>query len=84
MKLTDRVAIVTGAGQWIGRAIALRLAEEGADVVVDDIHIERASQVADEIRGLGRQALGIEADVSKSQEVNRMSKAALDEFGKVD
>jgi len=84
MKLTDRVAMVTGAGQWIGRAIALRLAEEGADVVVDDIHIERACQVADEIRGLGRQALGIEADVSKSQEVNRMAKAALDEFGKVD
>ncbi|MFC1945889.1 SDR family NAD(P)-dependent oxidoreductase [Chloroflexota bacterium] len=84
MRLVGKVAVVTGAGQWIGRAIALRLAGEGADVVVDDIVIERAREVADEIRGLGRKALAVQTDVTRSQETDAMAKAALAEFGKID
>jgi len=83
-RLTGKVAIVTGAGQWIGKEIALRLAGEGADVVVDDIVIERANEVADEIRGMGRKALAVKTDVTKRVEVEAMVKAALDEFGKID
>ena len=82
--MKDKVAIVTGAGQGFGRAIALRLAVEGADVVVDDIDIKQANKVIDEIRGLGRKALATGADVTKSHEAEEMVKAALDEFGKID
>lgn len=84
MKLDGKVAIVTGGGQGIGRAIALRLAKEGADVVVNDINMETASSVADEIKAIGRRALAIKADVSNSQEVNEMVETTLRELGKVD
>lgn len=84
LHLTGKVAIVTGAGQWIGRAIALRLAEEGANVVVVDLVIERANKVAEEIRGLGRRALALKTDVTKSQEVEAMVKTTLNEFGGID
>ncbi|MFC1945875.1 SDR family NAD(P)-dependent oxidoreductase [Chloroflexota bacterium] len=83
-RMTDKVAIVTGAGQWIGRAIALRLAEEGADVVIDDIVVERANKVADEVRALGRKALAVGTDVSNSRDVEEMVKATLEQFGKID
>jgi len=83
-RLKDKVAIVTGSGQWIGRSIALRLAEEGCDVVIDDIDIAKANKVANEVRSLGRRALVVGADVTKSKQVNAMVKAALAEFGKID
>jgi NAD(P)-dependent dehydrogenase (short-subunit alcohol dehydrogenase family) len=83
-RMTGKVAIVTGAGQGFGRAIALRLAVEGADVIVDDIAIELANEVVDEIRSLGRKALATGADVTKHCEAEEMVKAALDEFGKID
>lgn len=79
-----KVAIVTGAGQWIGRAIALRLAEEGCDVVVDDIVVSRAEAVAEEIRALGRRAMVSGCDVMKNHEVKKMVADALEEFGHVD
>ena len=84
MKLEGKVAMVTGAGQGIGKAIALGLAREGADVVVNDISLETASGVADEIKAMGRQALAIKADVTQSKEVNEMVKTALNEMGKID
>jgi len=84
MKLLDKTAIVTGSGQLIGRAIALRLAEEGANVIVDDIEIDRASKVAEEIKKLGRNAIAIQADVTNSEDVKRMVDLALTEFGKID
>ena len=82
--LQGKVAIVTGSGQWIGRAIALRLAEEGADIVVNDIVIELANKAADEIKGLGRKALAIKADATKMPEAEQMVKSTLAEFGKID
>ena len=84
MKLEGKVAMVTGAGQGIGRAIALSLAKEGAGVVVNDINPETAAGVADEIRAMGRRALAIKADVTQSKEVNEMVETALNEMGKID
>jgi len=67
LKLKDKIAIVTGASQGIGKAIALGLAEEGADVVVNcDRNVDGAEIAADEIRALGRWAMVAQADVSKS------------------
>lgn len=79
-----KVAIVTGAGQWIGRATALRLALEGCDVVVDDIVITRAQEVAEEIRALGRRAVATGCDVTKNHEVKKMVADTIEEFGHLD
>jgi len=65
MDLSNRVAIVTGSGQGIGKAIALKLAEVGATIVVNDIG-ETAESVAKEIKSMNRQSLAVLADVSSS------------------
>jgi len=85
MKLKGKVAIVTGASQGIGRGISLGLAEAGADVVVNcDRNVNGAETVANEIRALGRRAIVAQADVSKSNDVNRMIQQALRAFGTID
>jgi len=83
MDLSNRVAIVTGSGQGIGRAIALKLAEVGAIVVVNDIG-EAAQSVAEEIRAMNRQSLAVLADVSSSPDVARLVETTTDTYGKVD
>lgn len=84
MRLKGKVAIVTGAGQGIGRAIALIFAKEGADVVVADVNLEGAEKVADEIKVPGHQAQAIKVDVSTIGEVNQMVKKVVDNFNKID
>ena len=84
MKFEGKVAIVTGAGRGLGRAIALALAREGADVTITDIDLEAAKSVADEVKALGRQALAIKADVIQNSEVKEMVETTLRELGKVD
>ena len=84
MRLKERIAVVTGSGAGIGRAIALRLAQEGANVVVADIDVERANKVVDETKAFGGNALAIKVDVTKSEETNLMCKVALDEWGRID
>lgn len=84
MRLKGQIAIVTGAGQGIGRAIAIKLAKEGAAVTVNDIDLEKAEKVAEEIESQGGQALPVKADVSKAEEVNRLVAQTLDKFKKVD
>jgi len=84
VKLEGKVAIVTGGGQGIGRGIVQCLAEEGADVAIITRHAESASKAVEEIRALGRKALGMAADVTKSEDVTRAVKATIDYFGKVD
>ncbi|MFC1592903.1 SDR family NAD(P)-dependent oxidoreductase [Candidatus Omnitrophota bacterium] len=84
MELEGRVAIVTGAAMGIGRAIAHELAKEGADLVLADLLVEEANKVVDEVSTMGRKAIAVKMDVTKSAEVNQMVKKALDEFGKID
>lgn len=76
--------MVTGAGRHIGRQIALTLAQEGAKVVVNDYFPDRAEAVADEIKAMGGEAIGIKADVREAAEVTAMVKEALDKFGRLD
>ncbi len=84
MKIEGQVAIVTGAGQGIGRAVALTLAREGATVVVNDIDLEKAEKVAEEVSAQGGQALPVQADVSKAKDVDILVKKALDSYKRVD
>ena len=84
MKLKDKVAIVTGAGRGIGRGIALRLANDGADVVVVDVNSETVKKVAKEIEAVGRKSIAIVADVSNGAAVNAMVEQVVGEFGKLD
>jgi len=86
MDLTDKVAVVTGSARGIGREVALKLAEVGADVVVNDIAAadEPLGAVVQEIQALGRKSLAVTADVSSSEDVNRLIDTAINEFGKVD
>jgi 3-oxoacyl-[acyl-carrier protein] reductase len=86
MKLKDKIALVTGSANGIGRATAIKLAQEGAHVVVNDLlsQEDRARQVFEEIKGMGRESMVLFADVSKTDEVNRMAASLLDKFGRLD
>ena len=85
MKLQDKVAIVTGGNQGIGRAAALRLAEAGAKVVVASRNQERNRQVAAEIeQRFQRQALPLAVDVAERQAVEALVEKVIEEFGQVD
>jgi 3-oxoacyl-[acyl-carrier protein] reductase len=84
MKLSGKTAIVTGARRGMGRATALALAREGANVVVSDISQEDCQKVVDEIEKLGRKGLAFKCDVSSSGDVEDMVKRTVAEFGRVD
>ena len=84
MKLAGKVALVTGAAQGIGKAVALLLARNGADIVVSDINLEKAEETAKEVQTLGRKALAVKVDVAKLDDVEKMVEAILTQFGKVD
>jgi 3-oxoacyl-[acyl-carrier protein] reductase len=84
MRLNNKTAIVTGARRGMGRAIALAMAREGANVVVSDISQEDCQKVVDEIEKLGRKGLALKCDVSSSNDVENMVKKTVAEFGRVD
>ena len=85
MQLTGRTALVTGASRGIGRAIALSLAEEGADVAVNYLsNRDLAADVVDHIRKMGRKAMLAQADVADHADTLRMAREVLEEFGHVD
>lgn len=85
MKLIGKTALVTGASRGIGREIALELARQGVDVVVNYAGSEaKAREVVEEIKGLGREAIAIQCDVSNSESVTNMVKETVDHFGKID
>ena len=84
MKLENKVAIVTAAGRGIGRAIALCLAEEGANVVVNSFHKETTSKVAAEVEALDRKVLAVPGDITVVDQVDRVVRDTLKTFGKID
>ena len=85
MDLSNKVAIVTGSARGIGRTIALKLAEVGATVVVNDIgEVQPLENLAEEIRAMNRQSLAVIADVSSSAEVTRLVDTAVSAYGSVD
>lgn len=84
MELTNKIAIVTGAGRGMGEAIALTFAREGADVVVNDINLANAEKTAAGVQALGRRAMVIRADVSSEDEVNLMVERVIRDWGGVD
>lgn len=83
-KLSDRVAIVTGSGQGIGRGIALELARDGADVVVVDMNPESAARTAEEVEAVGRRALARPTDVQHRDQVEACVSEVDAAFGRVD
>ena len=84
LNLSGKVAIVTGAGQGIGEAIALRLAEAGAAVVVSDINGDGARRTAEKITGAGGKATPLRADVSKVADTQATVAQAVESFGRLD
>lgn len=83
--LTGNVALVTGGSRGIGRAIAIALAKNGAKVVVNYAGNARAAEeVVDTIRGLGGEAIAYQANVAKTEEVNGLVKATIEQFGSID
>ena len=82
MDLSGKVAIVTGSARGIGREIALRLAEAGANIVISDI--AGAESAAEEIKKMGRQSLAINADVSSTADVANLVEKTAGEFGRID
>jgi len=83
-ELSGQVAFVTGAGSGIGRAIAHKLADSGADIAVNDISSERAELVSQEIVAKGRRAISAVADISDFEQVRRAVQAATEELGPLD
>ena len=84
MRLTNKVAVITGGAQGIGRAIALGMAREGAKVIVADLQAEKANSVADELKTLGSEALGLGVNVADESSVKQLAEATFDGFGRID
>lgn len=82
--LTGKTAIVTGGGTGLGRAMALYLAEFGADVAIPDLQLDRAREVSQEIESLGRKALALKTDISQLDQIDTMVKEVLDWSGHID
>jgi 3-oxoacyl-[acyl-carrier protein] reductase len=84
MRLKDKKAIVTGAGQGIGRSIALKMAQEGADVVIAEWHPETGNETKKEVEALARKALFMKVDVANRIEVQNMVAEILRGWGRID
>jgi glucose 1-dehydrogenase len=85
MILEGKTAIVTGGNSGIGMATVLALAELGANVVIDYVsHPEATEKLEQQVAGLGAKAIGVEADVSKVEDLERLVKSAVDAFGRLD
>jgi 3-oxoacyl-[acyl-carrier protein] reductase len=84
MSLTGKKALITGASRGIGKAVAMKLAAEGADVIVTATSLDRAKQTADQITLLGRKAIPVKVDVSVASDVEALFQVVVEEFGSLD
>ena len=84
MELKNAVAVVTGGGRGMGRAIALALAEKGADVAVASRTLSELEEVGKKIESMGRKALLVKTDLSSEEDINNLTDTVLAEFGRVD
>lgn len=83
-KLNGDVALITGGGRGLGRGMALGLAEAGADIILAGRNMENLEQVCREAESLGRKTLAVKTDVGSSEDLERLVKQAVGEFGKID
>ena len=84
MRLSEKVAIITGAASGIGRRTAIHFAEEGANVVANDLSLMAAESVSEKIKDMGREAIPAEGDVTSKEDMTRIFDEAVTAFGKVD
>jgi NAD(P)-dependent dehydrogenase (short-subunit alcohol dehydrogenase family) len=84
MLLKDNVALITGSANGMGRGIALMFAEQGCNIIINDLSQDAAQKAADEINALGRRAIAIKADITNGSEIEKMTEAAVKEFGRID
>lgn len=84
MLLKDKVGLITGGGQGIGKAIALTLARAGCDIAIFDVNLETAQQTQKEIKTLGRKSVSFQVDVTNSASVEETVNKVLDNLGKID
>jgi len=84
MRLQNKVALITGGAQGLGRAIALGMGREGAKVVVADLQVEKAKIVAGELEALGAAAIGVEVNVANETSVKKLAEQTFSRFGRVD
>jgi len=82
--LQDKVAIITGASRGLGKAFAMRFAEEGAKLLLTTTNLERAGSTADEIRAKGAQVAVMQADISVASDTQKIADRVMEEYGKVD
>ncbi len=82
--LANQVAVVTGSGRGIGRAIACALMKEGAKIVISDINEELCAKTAEELRALGAEAISVPCNVTQSESVAKMVEAVMKEWGRID
>jgi glucose 1-dehydrogenase len=85
MSLKGKIAIVTGGNSGIGMAIVLELAKQGANIVIDYVaHPEATEALEKQVAALGDQAIGVDADVSKVADLQKLINAAVEKFGRLD
>ncbi len=84
MKLSGKVALITGAAQGIGKAVASLLARHGADIVVSDINFEKAEETAREIEAIGVKTMAVKVNVASLDDVEKMTAEIFNKFGKID
>ncbi|MBN2076749.1 MAG: SDR family oxidoreductase [Dehalococcoidales bacterium] len=82
--LENKVALITGGAKGMGKAMALKFAREGCDIIICDTDIDNAVKVAGEVQAVGRISLAVQADISSSQDVENMVSGAIEKFGKID